>query len=312
MPYIQQVSLDIQREMPRPVLAQVVYTNSVSRHLWANAQYNQIPISVVQAAGGGKQSMRPFPNYANVGYFCECQSTNYNALLVQAEKRYAKGFLMRAAFTWSKFIDEQDDNFSGLYPQDEYNRKAERGISLANIPTRLVISSIYDLPFGPGRAHAQKGLLGTVLGGWELGGIFYVQSGQQVWIRSANNTSGTFSQLMRPDLVGNPDLASGQRTLAHWFNTAAFQAPAPLHFGDSPKSPNIQGPAWYNLDFNIHRNIHIPLTEQTHLELRGECFNCTNHTNFLPPSGLQGTITFGQITAAQAARTLQVAGKFWF
>jgi len=312
VPYFQQVSLDIQRELPGRVLAQIGYTNSVSRHLWQNVQYNQIPVSVVQAAGGGKQSMRPFPNFSNVGYFCECQSTNYNALLAQVEKRYAKGLLLRAAFTWSKFIDVNSDNFSGLYPQDEYNLKAERGISLANIPTRLVISGIYDLPFGPGRAYAQKGLLGRVVGGWELGGIYYVQSGQQVWVRSANNTSGTFSQLMRPDMVGSPNLPSDQRTLKKWFNTAAFQAPAPLHFGNSPRVPNIQGPAWYNLDFNIHRSIHIPLTEQTRIELRGECFNCTNHTNFLPPSGLQGTVTFGQITAAETARTLQVAGKLWF
>jgi hypothetical protein len=69
---------------------------------------------------------------------------------------------------------------------------------------------------------------------------------------------------------------------------------------------------WYNLDANIHREIHIPLTEDTRLELRGECFNCANHANFLPPNGVFGATTFGQITSAQAARTLQVAGKLWF
>src|ERR1035441_6505912 len=109
--------------------------------------------------------MRPYPNYANIGYFLERQNTSYNALLLQAEKRYSNGFLVRAAYTWSKFIDEQDDNFSGLYPQDQYNLKAERGLSLANIPARLIISGIYDLPFGPGRTFAQKGLVGALFGG---------------------------------------------------------------------------------------------------------------------------------------------------
>lgn len=312
VPYFQQVSLDIQRELPGHVVGYIGYTNSVSRHLWQNVQYNQIPISAVQAAGGGTQSMRPYPNYADVGYFCECQSTSYNALLIQANRRYANGLLMRAAFTWSKSINVNDDNFSGQYPQDQYNLKAERGIAVSNIPTRLVVSGVYDLPFGPDRAYAQKGLLGKVIGGWELGGIYYIQSGQQVWIRSANNTTGTFDLLMRPDKVGNPFLSSGKRTLAYWFNTAAFQAPAPLHFGNSPRSVNLQGPAWYNIDFNIHRSIHIPITEQTRFELRGECFNCLNHPNFLPPSGLQGTVNFGRITSAEPARTLQVAGKFYF
>lgn len=312
VPYFQQVSFDLQREIPGRILVGAGYTNSVSRHLYANAQYNQIPIGVVQQAGGGTQALRPFPKYANVGYFCECQSTSYNAMLLQVEKRYSNGLLLRAAYTWSKFIDEQDDNFSGLYPQDEYNRQAERGLSLANIPTRLVLSGIYDLPFGHGRDFAQQGPLSYILGGFELGGIFSTQSGQQTWVRSANNTSGTFSLLMRPNLVGNPFLSGDQRTIARWFNTAAFQAPAPLNFGNSPKSPNIQGPAWYNLDFNIHRDIRIPVTEQTRIELRGECFNCVNHANFLPPNGLQGTTTFGQITAAQPARTIQVGGKLWF
>lgn len=312
VPYFQQVSLDVQHELPRRVLIQVGYTNSVTRHLYENLGYNQIPIGQVQAAGGGTQSMRPFPHYANVDSFCECQSTSYNALLVQAEKRYSDGFLMRAAFTWSKFIDEQDDNFSGLLPQDNYNTKADRGVSLANIPTRLVISGIYDLPFGRGHAYANKGLLGHLIGNWELAGIFSIQSGQQVWIRSANNTSGTFSRLMRPNMVGSPFLPKGQRTLKQWFNTAAFQAPAPLNFGNSRGTPNIQGPAWYNVDLNIHRDIHIPVSDQTRIELRGECFNCANHPNFLPPNGQQGVSTFGQITAAQSARILQVGGKFWF
>ena len=312
VPYYQQISFDIQRELPGHVLVQAGYTNSAGRHLWENVQYNQIHIEAVQAAGGGTQSMRPYPNFSNVGYFQEGQSTGYNAFLAQAEKRYTNGLMARAAFTWSKFIDVQDDNFSGLLPQDQFNLKAERGISLANIPTRLVIAGLYDLPFGPGRAYAQKGLSGMVLGGWEIGSIFSIQSGQQVWVRSANNTSGTFSQLMRPNLVGNPKLPSGKRTLAQWFNTAAFPAPAPLNFGNSPRSPNLQGPVWYDLDFNVHRDIPIPLTEKTRFELRGECFDCANHPNFLPPNGQQGASTFGQITSANASRTVQVSGKLWF
>lgn len=312
VPYYQQVSFDIQRELPWHVLAQVGFTSSAGRHLYENVQYNQIPIATVQAAGGGTQSMRPYPNYANIGYFLEGQSTSYNAFLTQAEKRYASGLMLRAAFTWSKFIDVQDDNFSGLFPQDQYNMKAERGISLANIPTRLVTAAVYDLPFGPGRAYLQKGLVSQVIGNWQLAGIFTVQSGQQVWIRSANNTSGTFSQLMRPNLTGSPFLPSSQRAAKQWFNTVAFSAPAALHFGSSPRSPNIQGPAWFNLDLNLHRDIQIPWKEQTKFELRGECFNCANHPNFLPPNGQQGTSTFGQITSAQPARTIQVSGKLWF
>jgi hypothetical protein len=311
VPYFQQVSFDIQHELPGRVLAMAGYTNSVARHLWMNVQYNQIPIAQVQAAGGGTQSMRPYPNFANVGYFQEGQSTNYNALLLMAQKRYNNGFMLQGSFTWSKFIDVQDDNFSGLYPQDEYNLKAEKGISLANIPTRLVLSGLYDLPFGASHAFLHQGVGAALLGGWQLGAIYSAQGGQQVWVRSANNTSGTFSQLMRPNLTGSPFLSSG-RTVKRAFNTAAFSAPASLTFGNSPKSPNIQGPEWLNLDANIHRTIPLGITDKTALEIRAECFNCTNRGNLLPANGQFGSASFGQMTAAQPARQLQFAGKLWF
>jgi hypothetical protein len=312
VPYFQQVSIDIQRELPGRVLVQAGFTSSGARHLWQNVSYNQIPIERVQAAGGGTQAMRPYPNFSNIGTFEEGQSTSYNALLVQAQRRYANGIMLQGSFTWSKFIDTQDDNFSGLLPQDQYNMKAERGLSLANIPTRLVVAGMYDLPFGKGHTFAQKGPVALVLGGWQLSGIFSIQSGQQVWIRSANNTSGTFSQMMRPNLAGSPVLPKNQRKVSQWFNTSAFSTPAAYHFGNSPKTPNIQGPAWYNLDFNVHRNIPIPITEKTYFELRGECFNCANHANFNPPSDTFGSSSFGHVTSAQSARTIQVSGKLWF
>ena len=309
----QQIDFDIQRQLPFSILAQVGFTSSNGRHLMRNVQYNQIPIGVVQAQGrAGTQAQRPFPNYANVGTFCECQSSSYNALLLNVERRFAQGFMLRGSFTWSKLIDEQNDNFSGLLPQDQFNQRAERGLSLSNIPTRLVVSSLYELPFGKNRPFVQHGLLAALIGGWEVGGIYSVQSGQQVWVRSATITSGTFSQMQRPNIVAKPYLPGAQRTLNNYFNTAAFAAPAPLTFGNSSKTPNIQGPAWFNLDANLHRDIALPFSDTTRLELRGECFNCFNHANFLPPSGLFGSTTFGQINTAQPARSLQVAAKLWF
>jgi hypothetical protein len=291
VPYFQQASFDIQQQLPWQWVVKVGYTNSVSRHLWENVQFNQIPIGQVQAAGGGTQAMRPYSNFANIGNFLEAQSTSYNALLVEAERRFDHGLMLQMAYTWSKFIDVNDDNFSGLYPQDQYNMKAERGLSLANIPAHLVIAGLYDLPFGEGRAFAQHGVAAAVIGGWQAGGILTIQSGQQTWIHSANNTSETFSQMMRPNLSGSPFATGSQRTLTHWFNTAAFSAPPLLHFGNSPKTP---------------------ITDSTKLELRGECFNCFNHPNFLPPNGVFGNPTFGQITAANPARIIQIGGKLWF
>ncbi|MDQ2944663.1 MAG: hypothetical protein M3Y27_01735, partial [Acidobacteriota bacterium] len=85
-----------------------------------------------------------------------------------------------------------------------------------------------------------------------------------------------------------------------------------LTLGNSNKTPNLYGPHWINLDFSLHRSIQLPFSEQSRLEVRGECFNCLNRANFNPPNGQFGTAVFGQITAAQPGRSLQVAMKFWF
>ena len=310
--YFQQWNFDLQRELPGRIAAQASYIGSVGRHLMANIQYNEIPISVVQANGGGSQKLRPYPNFANVGTFCECQSSSYHALELSAEKRSGNGLNFLMSYTYSKFIDQQNDNFSALFPETSYDTRLEKSLSLSHIPHRFVTSAVYDLPFGAKRAYLKSGLLSQIIGGWEAGGIFTVQSGQQVWIRQANNTSQTFSQAFRPNLIAAPTLPGGERTLARYFQTGAFVAPAPLTLGNSSKTPDIQGPRWVNVDISLHRSIHVPVAEQTRVELRGECFNCANHTNFNPPVGIFQTVTFGQITSALAGRTLQIAAKLWF
>jgi hypothetical protein len=310
--YFQQWNLDLQQETKGNLLFEASYVGSAGTHLYANIYYNEIPIQVVQQHGGGTQALRPYPNFANIGTFCECQSSNYNALELSAKKRYSNGLLFLASYTWSKFIDQQDDNFSSLFPQSSYDPRAERGLSLANIPYRIVLSSVYELPFGPGKTFAKSGLMSHVVGGWEADGILSIQSGQEVWIHQANNTAQTFSGQFRPNIVGNPILPTGQRTLARWFNTSAFQAPPPLTLGTSSKTPGIEGPGWTELDFGLHRTDHLPLTESTLLETRVECFNCFNHPDFVPPSAEFGTSTFGQVTSAEAARSFQVAAKLRF
>lgn len=310
--YFQQWNFDVQRQLPGNAVVQVSYVGNVGRHLMANIQYNEIPLPVVRANGGGSQRLRPYPNFPNIGTFCECQSSSYHAFELSAEKRYSGGLNFLLSYTYSKFLDQQNDNFSALFPQTSYNTRLEKGLSISHIPHRFVLSSVYDLPFGPKRSLLRSGFWSHVAGGWQTSGILTLQSGQQVWIRQANNTAQTFSQQFRPNLTGTPTLGNDARTLGRYFNTDAFAAPAPLTLGTSNKTPDIQGPGWVNVDFALHRDIRIPLTEQSRIELRGECFNCMNHTNFNPPIGIFGTPTFGQITSALPGRTLQIAGKFWF
>lgn len=303
----QQWNLDVQQEA-LGFLFQASYVGGVGRHLPMNQDYNVIRLEDVQRAGRGTQAMRPYPDYGFILCHCEIQNSNYNALQLGLERRYRAGLFLSASYTFSKFLDYNEDNFSSMFPQDPYNLRAERGLSQSHFPHRFAAAGVYDLPFGK---WVRNDIASYLLGGWQLSSIVTLQSGDQVLITQATNTAQTFSRSFRPNLIGDPILPESERTLLRWFNTAAFVAPPPLTYGTSSKTPNIQGPGLASVDFSLIRSFKLP-REGMRFELRGDFFNALNRVNFNAPSGAFGTPNFGRITSARLPRTIQLGGKFWF
>jgi hypothetical protein len=310
--YFEQWNLDVQHQLSSDLMVQATYSASVAHHLLSRNDFNMIPIEVVQKNGKGNASMRPYPDYDRILSHQASGNSTYHSLQLSAEKRFSKGLSFLSSFTWSKMIDDCEDNFGNDYPQDPYRKYLEKSLSQAHIPLRLVFSGIYELPFGKGRQFQQTGPLSYVLGGWQMTGILQMQSGQQVRIVQSTNTSQTLGWELRPNLVASPVLPENERTVTRWFNTAAFQAPAPLTYGNASRTPGIEGPGDMRLDFGLHRNFGLPITEATRVEFRAECFNCTNRVNFGLPAASFGTATFGQISSAGTARYFQFGLKVWF
>jgi hypothetical protein len=229
------------------------------------------------------------------------------------ERRYRAGLFWSVSYTFSKFLDYNEDNFSSQFPMDPYNLRLERGLSQSHYPHRFVTAAVYDLPFGKGRRWLSSGgAAAYIAGGWQLSTIVALQSGTQVWVQQSNNTARTFSRSFRPNLIGDPVLPEGERTIDRWFNTGAFAAPPALMYGNSNKFPGIEGPGLANVDISIVRFFPIPIREEMRLELRGDFFNALNHTNFNEPGGSLGTPNFGRVTSARLPRTIQLGLKFWF
>ena len=106
---------------------------------------------------------------------------------------------------------------------------------------------------------------------------------------------------LRPDLVGKPNLPRGKRTLAQYFNTAAFyerslfSAPGgdPLAPGNAGRNL-VVGPGNINLDASIFKE--VPIFDRAKLQLRMESFNALNTPHFGNPDGSVSSGTFGAIT----------------
>jgi hypothetical protein len=116
----------------------------------------------------------------------------------------------------------------------------------------------------------------------------------------------------RPNVVPGQSISlpSSERTVDHWFNTAAFSTPAPYTFGDAGRDI-IPGPGNEVIDMALERRFAI--NERSKFELRVEGFNIFNHPNY----GIPGPYPdlrpfFGKILSAGSPRRLQFGTRFDF
>lgn len=305
-PISYQVNLNVQDEIANNLVLEVGYLGNVSHHLTSNdLSINQVAPQLM--GPGNAQLLRPFPQFSNVSIINPpVGNSNYQAGFVKLERRFSHGFAILAHYTFSKFLDDaaaaNEFGDPGSY-MDAYNRRLDKGRSGSDIPHRGVITVQYTVP---GFAHSR--LLDRIAGGWQVGVLNVLQSGQVFTVYDSVNNSNAFSAgTMRPNLVSDPNAADP--TLARWFNTTAFQSAPAYTFGTAPRSV-LRGPAWRNVDLTLAK--HFKLTERFSTELRGEFFNVINHANFDIPGHTLGNADFGAISSAEAARTVQLALRVVF
>lgn len=110
-------------------------------------------------------------------------SSSYNGLTLTLNRRLANEFELLASYTVSKAIDDASD-FSES-PQNPYDLKAERAISLNNQGQRFALSTLFDLPFGEeeenGKSNKGSRSLATrILSNIEMAPILVIGSGRAV------------------------------------------------------------------------------------------------------------------------------------
>lgn len=154
--YFQQWNFDVQQELGARVLVQASYSASRGVHILGKNQWNEIRVDTVRAAGRSSQDMRPYPRYGDIISHDARGFSTYHSLQLSAEKRFHKGLSFLAAYTFSKAMDDSEDNFSDQFPVDSYNHGLEKSLSSAHYPHRLVSSAIWELPFGPWQAAARR------------------------------------------------------------------------------------------------------------------------------------------------------------
>jgi hypothetical protein len=248
------------------------------------------------------QLMKPFPEYTTVSlYRNNVGTTFYQGVTARVQQRLSHGLSYLVSYTRSVLKDDASSVFdasiltapvANFQAADSFDRALERDHSTGDIPHVFVASGVWTFR------------------DWTLSGILTLQSGMPVAVTQATNFNAFAGfGIQRPNLVGNPELPSEQRTPNQWFDTGAFAIAPVFTLGNATRNP-IRGPAYRNLDLALSRR--IALAGGTSLELRGEVFNALNTPPFGAPNTVAGTANFGTITTAGDPRVAQNAVKVQF
>ncbi len=313
IPYAMEYNLTIEQAITPSMTFDVGYVGSLGRD-----QFVEMTINTAPTAGTGALTPRlPLQNFdPGTTYATDVANSSYNSLQAKLDKRFSRGLSFLASYTYSKCLDSKSDAFSGL-GVDAYGLRRFWGRCDYDLRHMFVFSSIYQLPFGKGRAFLAQGngVTQAFLGGWDIGGIVSLQSGLPFTIGvtgdPANVGSGSFQTA---EEVGNPLPSGFKQTPQEWFDTSAFAEPTFGTLGNSGRNI-LSLPAYSDVDFYTAKNFR--LSERMKLEFRAEAFNLFNHPVFgMGYSGVGGgqvmnvgSPGFGQLLSASPPRVLQFGLK---
>jgi hypothetical protein len=315
-PYVEQYMANIQRELTQNLVLEVGFLGNEGHHLDRFVIINQaIPKSGPSDTSAIAQR-RPFPAFGPIQEVMGVVNSNYNAADVKLTQRMAKGLSYTLGFTWSKAIDGgsavRNNSGDTLWPTNSYNLGAERGLSQFDLPRRFVASSVYELPFGPGKSWVQNGIAGKIVGGWQLGGILTLADGTPVNVTQLGDTASLGTLGNQPDATGISPIPSSRSAQQYW-NISAFNfTSAALSYRPGNMGRNtLFAPGTENLNTALMKN--FKLHESHVINFRFEAFNALNHPNWNSPSSdARNAATFGLVTTAKAMRQLQFALKYVF
>ncbi len=345
-PYSVQWNLSIDRYVGFGVGVRISYIGMKTTQLAWAPDLNQMTSSTTFAINR-PLSDRPFPNWGIIFTRTAGASAYYNAMQIEANRRFSGGLTFNSTYTWAKNLnDNGGPNSTGFTGEtgggraaDLYNRRAEYGDDYATRRHRSITTLVYDLPVGRGRQFASSihPAANAIIGGWQFSTIFLAQTGPfmtpSVGSVDPSGSGSGLSRTQHPDRISNGN--SSSRTTDQWFDVNAFVCPglttrvanncrigvnpardaAPIGRFGTAGVGIIRGPGTINLSVGLTKAFY--LTERIKLEAGGSFTNISNHPNLADPNMTVTSSAFGRITSARSSelggsRTGQVSMRLSF
>ena len=325
----------------RNLISQGQVGELASTYVSARNTYMNTSQPCVPLAAGSPRALCPsffLPHNGNAfvtDYIGSGGWSSYHGLQAEVRKRLSGGWYYQINYTWSKAFTNSEQSQAEFNPHldNTIGDPLEKKRNNQDVQHVFKGNFVYELPFGPGKQFGggTSGVIGKLLGGWQISGIGQWRTGRPISFisgrgtvnragRSGNNTPNTplnLSQLQAgvglfaapntglPLLVNPAWIAADGRA-----SSAVFTHPTAGTFGRLSLTP-VDGPGYWNVDAALIKRVRFK--ERLGVELRLEAFNVFNHTNFSVPNTLDINDTnFGKINSAFDPRILQWSWKFTF
>jgi hypothetical protein len=346
--YVQEYSLEIQRQAPAGFVVSAGWLGSHSLHLnesglninqlhptylglgpaltqsVANPYYNNGGVGTVGTPTVSRaQLLLPYPIYPSVTQAnSDTGSAYYYSFYVRAERRFTKGLMALASYTWSRTATDvlgvstagaaQITSITGA--QNAYNKPDEWSLATQDAPNRFTTAVTYELPFGKGQRFAWRGrLINYVAGGWSVNAMGILQTGFPLAVSQPNNNSVIGASYQRPNATGVSPGTAGSVTerINGWLNPAAFAQAPQFTFGNTTRFLNVRGPALYNWDVSLFKTVAVG--ERVKAQFRAEALNAANTPYFGNPNTTLTNNQFGVITTQiNNPRLIQLGARVTF
>ena len=333
-PWVQQYSVDLARELRGGISVGVEYVGATGRSLGLGgsndgvvninqidprhlslgaALLDQVPnpfFGLPQGQGfvvtsptvQRRQLLRPFPQFGDILMRQHTAGrSQYHAAIVKAEKRFANGWGGRINYTYSRLMDNQFGETNFQQPNtpealNAYDLGGEYALGIIDVPHKLMIAPMVELPFGGGKRWATSGLGAAILGGWTITSILSFESGFLIPIASSTNNTNLFTRMQRANPTGASPGTAGDFTsrIDGWLNPAAYEVPPAFTLGTGARTDGrVRGPHRSNWDLAVAKD--VPMGRDLRGEFRLEVINLTNTVKVIGPIHTVGSAGFGQI-----------------
>jgi hypothetical protein len=321
--YTQRWEVAVQRELPGRIVVSAGYNGNRGTHLNTSRQLDALPnvylstspvrdpatinyltanianpfypllpgTSLSNTTVQRSQLLLPYPQFTGVTLNTLQGYSWYHSLQVTAERRMANGITAQASYTWSKDMEASSFLNAG-------DSLPTRMIASVDRPHYFALSSIYQLPVGRGKKllGGSSKVADTLLGGWQVQGVYRFQSGAPFGFSNALlNGSCTWKQLA---------LTSDQRNVNRWFNTGCFVTASNQQLANNlvtmpTRLSYLRGDALNVADLSAIKNFKV--RETIGIEFKMEFLNAFNRAWLGGINTTPTSATFGQCATEQSA-----------